>query len=226
VLPAVVLLLALSWAARRQLGYWDSGLALWSHTVAVNPNNFIAHDNLGDALLAEGKPTEAYAQFQMAAAIMPTDPWSHTSMGAYLQEQGRLQEAMVQYRMTIGLSRDQAMLALAYANLGSVFRDLGYENQARESYDHAIELNPGQFNAYFGRGVLLERQGRLAEAISDLSRSAELQPTAQAYVELGRLFAQSGHVPEALNAYQQALKISPDLVEAQQAAEALRQQKK
>jgi tetratricopeptide (TPR) repeat protein len=226
VLPAVVLLLALSGAARRQLGYWASGYDLWSHTVAVNPNNFIAHDNLGDALLAQGKRTEAYSQFQMAAAIMPTDPWSHTSMGAYLQEHGRLQEAMVQYRMTIGLSRDQAMLALAYANLGSVFRDMGYENQARESYDHAIELNPGQFNAYFGRGVLLERQGRLAEAISDLSRSAELQPTAQAYVELGRLFAQTGHVPEAFNAYQQALKISPDLVEAQQAAEALRQQKK
>jgi len=226
VLPAVVVLLALSWAARLQLGYWASGYDLWSHTVAVNPNNFIAHDNLGDALLAQGKPTEAYAQFQMAAAIMPTDPWSHTSMGAYLQEHGRLQEAMVQYRMTIGLSRDQAMLALAYANLGSVFRDLGYEQQARESYDHAIELNPGQFNAYFGRGVLLERQGRLAEAISDLSRSAELQPTAQAYLELGRLFAQSGHVPEALNAYEQALRISPDLVEAQQAAEALRQQRK
>jgi len=54
----------------------------------------------------------------------------------------------------------------------------------------------------------------------------ELQPTAQAYFELGRVLAQTGHVPEAVNAYQQALKISPDLVEAQQAADALRQQKR
>jgi cytochrome c-type biogenesis protein CcmH/NrfG len=54
----------------------------------------------------------------------------------------------------------------------------------------------------------------------------ELQPTPQGYLELGRALAQAGHVPEALDAYQQALKLSPDLVEAQQAADALRQQKK
>jgi cytochrome c-type biogenesis protein CcmH/NrfG len=40
------------------------------------------------------------------------------------------------------------------------------------------------------------------------------------------LLTQTGHVPEALDAYQQALKISPDLVEAQQAMAALQQQKK
>ena len=40
------------------------------------------------------------------------------------------------------------------------------------------------------------------------------------------LLAQAGHVPEALNPYQEVPKISPDLVEAQQAADALRHQKK
>ena len=77
-----------------------------------------------------------------------------------------------------------------------------------------------------GLGLLARKQGKLNEAISDLSRSVELQPTAQGYLELGRALAQAGHVPEALDAYQQALKISPDFVEAQQAADALRQQKK
>jgi cytochrome c-type biogenesis protein CcmH/NrfG len=54
----------------------------------------------------------------------------------------------------------------------------------------------------------------------------EVQPTAQGYFELGRTLAQTGQIPEALDAYQQALKISPDLVEAQQAADTLRQQKR
>src|SRR5271169_2412082 len=57
-----------------------------------------------------------------------------------------------------------------------------------------------------------------------LCHSVELQPTAQGYFELGRTLAQTGHIPEALDAYQQALKISPDLVEAQQAINTLRQQ--
>jgi cytochrome c-type biogenesis protein CcmH/NrfG len=53
-----------------------------------------------------------------------------------------------------------------------------------------------------------------------------MQPTARAYFELGRMLTQTGHVAEAIDAYQKALKISPDLVEAQQAADALRQQKR
>jgi cytochrome c-type biogenesis protein CcmH/NrfG len=37
------------------------------------------------------------------------------------------------------------------------------------------------------------------------------------------MLAQTGHIPEALDAYQQALKISPDLGEAQHEFDALRQ---
>lgn len=221
VIPAIMVVLALSWAARRQLSYWDNGFDLWSHTLAVNPNNFIAHDNLGDALLLEGKPAEAYAHFQMAAAIMPRDPWSHTNMGAYLQQQGRLQEAIAQYLTTIRLTRDQAMLALTYANLGLAYRDLGDAKDARASYDQAIAMNPSQFNAYLGRGVMLEKQGKLDDAISDFSRSVAIEPTAEGYLRLGQALAQTHRREEALAAFQEALKIAPDLAEAQQGAAAL-----
>ena len=83
-----------------------------------------------------------------------------------------------------------------------------------------------RFFVWLGLGLLAQKQGKLDEAISDLSRSVELQPNARGYFELGRTLAQAGHAPEALDAYQQALKISPDFVEAQQAADALRLQKK
>jgi protein O-mannosyl-transferase len=220
-LPAVVILLALSWAARRQLAYWDSGYHLWSHTLMLNPNSFIAHDNLGDALLMEGKPDEAYAHFQKAAEIAPRDPWSHTNMGAYLQQHGQLPEAIAEYRTTISLTRDEAMLALTYANLGSAYRELGDEKDARESYDEALELNPSQSNAYFGRAMLLARQGKLEQAIGDFSKSVEIEPTAEGYLRLGQALAQTGRHEQALAAFEQALKISPGMPEAQHAAAAL-----
>jgi cytochrome c-type biogenesis protein CcmH/NrfG len=50
-----------------------------------------------------------------------------------------------------------------------------------------------------------------------------LQPTAQAYFELGQTLAQSGRVPEALNSYRRALQLAPDFTEAQKAADALQQ---
>lgn len=220
--PAALILVCLSWTARRQLSYWDSGLDLWSHTLAVNPNNFIAEDNLGDSLLTAGQPDEAYTHFQRAAEIMPRDPWSHGNMGAYLQQKGRLQEAIAEYRTTLSLSQDRFMVALTNANLGSAYRDLGDDQDALESYNQAIDINPYQSNAYFGRAVLYRKQGKLAEAIRDFSKAVELQPTAEGYVRLAQVLAQAQRRDEARAAIDQALKISPESAEALQAAAALK----
>jgi Tfp pilus assembly protein PilF len=223
--PAAVIVLTLSWGTRRQLAYWDNGFDLWSHALEVNPKNFIAHDNLGDAYLRQGNPDQAFAHFQIAAQIMPRDPWSHANLGAYLQQHGQLPAAIAQYLTTLSLTRDQAMAALTYANLGSAYRDLGDESDSRKSFDAAIAINPNQYNAYFGRAVLLRQQGRLAEAIADFSRSVAIKPTAEGYLRLGQTLAQAGRRDEAGAALQQALSITPDLAEARQAADALRQSK-
>ena len=220
--PAVVLVLALTLGTRRQLAYWDNGFDLWSHALEIDPNNFIAHDALGDAYLQQGNPDQAFAHFQVAAEIMPRDPWSHANLGAYLQQHGQLPAAIAQYLTTLNLTRDQAMRALTYTNLGSAYRDLGDEADSRKSFDAAIAINPNQYNAYFGRAVLLRQQGRLAEAIADFSRSVAIKPTAEGYLRLGQTLAQAGRRDEAWAALQQALSISPDLAEAQQTAGALR----
>jgi tetratricopeptide (TPR) repeat protein len=137
-----------------------------------------------------------------------------------------MREAVAEYEAAVSLTSDSGFLAQTYANLGAAHRALGEYEQAHKSFDQSLRFNPNQSNAWLGLGRLAQKQGKFDEAISDLSRSVELQPTAQGYFELGRTLAQAGHLPEALDAYQQALKISPDLVEAQQAADALRQQKK
>ncbi len=69
------------------------------------------------------------------------------------------------------------LLAATYANLGTAYRTLGEDEKARESYDQALRLNPGQANAYLGLGQLLEKQNKLDEAIENYSRSVELRPT-------------------------------------------------
>ena len=69
-----------------------------------------------------------------------------------------------------------------------------------------------------------QKQGKVAEAITNLSRSVELQPTARGYLALGNALQQSGRSLEALTAYEQATRIAPSLTEAQQAADSIRQQ--
>ncbi|HSY93734.1 MAG TPA: tetratricopeptide repeat protein [Candidatus Binatus sp.] len=225
-LPSAALLVALAFTTHRQIGYWQSNEALWSHALAVTTNNFVAEDNLGGALTLEGKEEEAHPHFEAAARINPRDPLSRGNLGTYFQTHNQMHEAVAQYEAAIQLTSEPALLAQTYANLGAAYRALGDDDASHKDFDQSLRFNPSQYNAWLGLGLLARKQGKLEEGISDLSRSVELQPTAQAYYELGRTLAQAGHILEALNAYQQALKISPEFVEAQQAAAALSQPKK
>jgi tetratricopeptide (TPR) repeat protein len=224
--PAVVVLLALAFATHRQIGYWQSNYDLWSHTLAVTDNNFVAEDNLGGALILEDKEEEAHAHFEAAARINPKDPMSRNNLGTYFQTHDRTREAVAEYETVLNLTSDPILLSLTHANLGFTYLSLGEDDAAHQNFEQASHLNPNQFKAWLGLGLLAQKQGNIGEAITDLSRSVDLQPTAQAYFELGRMLTQTGHIPEAIDAYQQALKISPELVEAQQAAAALQQQKR
>jgi protein O-mannosyl-transferase len=221
IIPAACVLLALSVATYRQLGYWSSNYDLWTHTLAVTPRNFVAENNLGGALLLLGKPDEAYSHFEAAAEINPGDPMSHSNLGAYLQEHGKLSEAMVQYDRAISLTSDAGLLAATYANLGAAYRKLGEDEKARDSYDHALRLNPNQFNAYLGLGQLAEKRSQLDDAIYNYSKSVELRPTDTGFVFLGRALESAGRRQEALAAYETALKLSPQSPEAQSAVDAL-----
>jgi len=224
-LPAAVVLIALAAVTNRQIGYWQSSYDLWSHTLAVTQNNFIAEDNLGGALILEGKEEEAHPHFEAAARINPKDPMSRSNLGTYFQTHGKPSEAVAEYDSAVSLTSDPGLLAQTYSNMGAAYRSMAADGQARESFMHALRLNPNQSSAWFGLGLLARKQGNLTEAVSDLSRSLELQPTAQAYFELGRTQAQAGRIREALDAYQRALQIAPDYAEAQHAADALQQQK-
>ncbi len=220
-IPAACVLLALSFVTNRQLGYWSSNYDLWSHALAVTDRNFVAQDNLGGALLMLGKPDDAYSHFQAAAEINPRDPMSHSNLGAYLQEHGKVPEAMEQYDRTISLTTDAGLLAATYANLGAAYRKLGEDEKARDSYEHALRLNPNQANAYLGLGQLLEKQNQLDDAIRNYSKSVELRPTGTGFLLLGHALESANRRPEALAAYQAALKLSPDMPEAQHAVDTL-----
>jgi Tfp pilus assembly protein PilF len=226
IVPAAVVLVLLAVATHRQINFWQSNYTLWSHALAVTENNFIAEDNLGGALILEDKEEEAHPHFEAAARINPKDAMSRSNLGTYLQTHNQMREAIAQYEAAVDLTSDPSLLAQTYANMGAARRALGDDEQAHKNFEESLRYNPNQFNAWLGLGLLAEKQGKLDEAITDLSRSAEVQPTAQAFFELGRMLAQTGHIPEAVDAYQRALKISPDLTEAQKAIDALQQQKR
>lgn len=222
--PAVCAIVALSFATYRQAAYWRDSLSLWEHALKVTSNNFVAEDEFGGALTQLGRFDEAYPHFVRAAQIQPADPVSHSNIGAYLHQHGHPAEAIPQYEIAAALTTDSRVLATTYANLGSAYADIGNYDKAHAAFARSIRLSPNRFNTWVGMGLLAEREGKVEDAIGDFVRSVQLQPSDQAYLELGRTLSQSGRNNEAIAAYELALRISPGLESAQQALEKLRDQ--
>lgn len=57
-----------------QASVWRTSSALWQPAVELYPEQPSAHQNLGDALLGEGRPAEALPHLEMAIALLPVPP--------------------------------------------------------------------------------------------------------------------------------------------------------
>ncbi len=77
-------------------------------------------------------------------------------------------------------------------------------------YDHAIQLNPQDANAFNNRGNLLDDLDRKEEALSDYNKAIELNPQyANAFYNRGNLLKNLDRKEEALSDYNKAIELNP-----------------
>jgi len=108
--------------------------------------------------------------------------------------------------------------ALAHYRIGVVSQKLGAMDQAIQSYQEALRLNPGLSEAgaalegyYTNRGVAQRINNQLPEAVQSLRQALTYNASsASAHFELGQTLEQSGQIQEALAEYQEAVKLDPD----------------
>ncbi len=102
-------------------------------------------------------------------------------------------------------------LGLAYAIRGSY-------TQALEAYRTALEINPNYHPAISNMAVILEDQGRLAEAMDLCMRSLALNPRAPvSYFNVGDLYRDLHDLEKAGRWYDSALELDPDYAPARYA---------
>ena len=78
---------------------WRDGITLWQHAIAVTEDNYRAHSNLGHALAAEHRLTEAIAAYDEALRIKPDFAEAHNYLGQTLTDSGRFAEAIAHFRI-------------------------------------------------------------------------------------------------------------------------------
>jgi tetratricopeptide (TPR) repeat protein len=166
VLPAVLLaiLATLSW---RQAGTYRDTETLYRATLLRNPASWLAHNNLGVALLEKpGHLAEARTEYQAVLALKPDDAEAHNNLGnALARMPGRLPEAIREFEIAIKL---EPRLAQAHQNLGNALaRNPQRIADSIAQFKIALQLKPDDPQIRNNLGVtMLESPGHISRTRS------------------------------------------------------------
>jgi tetratricopeptide (TPR) repeat protein len=185
---------------------------LYQDTITKNPNSWMAHNNLGLILKAQGRHYEAIAHFSRTLQIKPDYAEAHNNLGNILALSGEPEKAIAHFIKALELEPN---LPGAHNNLGNVLERQGKINEALYHYSMALQLNPAFADAYFNLGNLLARQGKSEEAIVSFSQALQLKPEfAEAHNSLGVVLARQGKLKEAIDHFREAIDINPHFRQA------------
>ena len=222
---AAVVLLSLAAAAWVQAANWRNSVTLFSHTVAVTRDNWLAQMNLGVALGEEGRTEEEIGHYREAVRIRPAYPEALYNLGAALAQKGDLDGAIESYRRSLALWPGNPQ---AHLNLGLALAGKGDAEGAERHYREALRLHPDFPLAHSNLGTLLALQGQLDEAIPHFREAVRISPSdPMGRRNLGLALLREGKREEAAEQFREALRLRPgdsaarDLLEA-----ALRQERK
>jgi tetratricopeptide (TPR) repeat protein len=117
------ILAAFTW---RQCGYWKNSLELFSHTLNVTKNNFLAYNNRGNAYAKIGRYQAAIDDYNKALQIKPQYSFAFYNRGFAYYNLGLYRQAIEDYSEAIRLN---PRYTDAYNNRGIIYLLQGHKEE-------------------------------------------------------------------------------------------------
>jgi len=167
-------LMLMTW---NQVSHWKNSITIFSHAIEVTdieyPDFLLAHNNLANALLAEGRTGKAISHYKMAINLMPDYAVNHSHLANALFAEQKTEEAISHFKMAIELMPDYAT---AHYNLGFALMKEKKTGEAIFHFKMAIQLEPNNTNAHSNLGNALLAEQKTKEAISHYKIAINLKP--------------------------------------------------
>jgi tetratricopeptide (TPR) repeat protein len=204
-----VLLIGLT--VRRNEDY-RSALSIWTDTVAKQPDNARAHNDLGYELYKSGRLEESIAHYLEALRLEPNDASSHFNLATALLQEGQLPEAIQEFRQALQLGLDDVRV---HNNFGLALVQQGRTADAIEQYEAALRLDSGSAEVRNNLGDALLQMGRLPEAGRQFEAALQIDPnSAETYNNLGTVSVRNGQMDKAVQYFREAVRLKPDYADA------------
>ena len=202
----IAVVFAVTSAARLQT--YNDPLQLWQEVVAHQPNNYLAHYNLGLILNHAGREQESFAELQASVAANPNSANARSAFGFALMNAGRIPEAIDSLKAALALEPNHVG---ALNNMG---RALNMTEQNAEAISYlklALEANPSHAEAHHNLGKALANTGQLDAAIDQFKAALQLAPgDIEVLNSLATAYRFGNRFPDEIQVLQQAVALHPD----------------
>ncbi|HEX4144799.1 MAG TPA: tetratricopeptide repeat protein [Pirellulales bacterium] len=205
----IILLAAVAW---RQTSYWRSAETLWTHALACNTQNRMAHSSLGAFYLGQGQTSDAIEHARQALDVPAIDRQliakSQCLLGDCLTKQGNIDLALTHYQQAV----DKLPSApIFHERLAVALASRGQQDRAIAEWREVIRLDPNHLQAHLGLADTSLAHGDTSEAIAECNEILKREPgSVEAMVILGAALAAEGMYQEGIPRLRRAVQLRPD----------------
>lgn len=197
-----------------QQGQYAAAVRSFGTAVQLDSNYLQARHNLGAALAAMRRYSEAEAVYRRALAQAPDDRGLHLNLAALYRATGRYEQAVDHYGRALATKADAAV----FLSLGRVYESMGATEQARAAFAVALRGDEVRAQAANALGLIEVRQGALERAVDYFAMALKAAPGNHLIAfNLGAAYHDLGQFDEAAKFYRLTLRLAPEYAKAQRA---------
>jgi protein O-mannosyl-transferase len=206
VAAAGAIMATLVFLTTQQAALYRSRISLYEAALALNPESWMLHNNLGLALVDQGKLDEAIKHYQSSLAAKPDYYYALNNLGNTSNAQGRYTDAIDYYKRALEIKPSYAE---AHNNLGLALLNYKDPQQAIEQFQEALKLDQSLDNAEYNWGLALGSLGQFEPAIAHYQQAIRLNPgNMEAYANMAAVYAQLQQPDRVLSAAHKAIELA------------------
>jgi protein O-mannosyl-transferase len=191
----------------RQIPVWHDSQTLWTHVLDLDPDAWVAHNNLALVLIQRGKLDQAQEHLDTALRLYPDYPEAHNNLALVFYRRGEAQAAERECRQAVRLNPQAAEYR---KNLSLALQAQGQVAAAQDELRKALRLAPADGTLHYLLGNSLAAQSGPAAALPEYQRAVELAPDlVAAQNQLGRALLALGRREEAAATFARLVRRQP-----------------
>ena len=176
------------------------------NALSLDPGQPLVRLALATILAGTGDTVRAEEELRAVIRKNPTDA-AHRALGTILvrNRKDQLEQGLAELQRAIDLRPD---VPLNYSTKAAALLSNGRYAEAEQVLRRAADLHSDHAGIHQQLGTTYQLMGEMDKAINEFRRSLDLAPSATAWANLGTLLQDNGKKTEALDAFQNAVKMS------------------